>query len=945
MKSQKDIVLNSLLKISQQIPSEKSLEDLTDIYALEKTYALHELLECIQDILINEQNVNTDAIIERLQDLLSKRWDRIRSTPVAYTEVRHGNLANQLFFQLAELVASERQLPALQCLMPSLKNERAILTQNDLRDLEQKNEPITISDDGTHVIEILPCIENMKHMQAKLIDTFTSTEVSESEKNRVIYHSKKTTELHKLAIEQYKIEQSTLTLKTKLKLLIDGLYSGSVDGGVGAEYMTGTPAFNAIADFDVFFRQLEKEKPELHLQFMELKDSAGKTFFSHLKSLRAPRYHNVSLLSVDSLPEESLLEIKEIPLRTLIQEKNGDVWFYGFDRIAGQRTVTKLTNELYVKFKFDTTVSELDERHVSEEILKDIKSKGFPIEPDVTTCTRLIADSLVTLRDAKENQKILEQALDKNMFEFCGINQKKIFEDKYKKIETEAIDSDSNTNKNMSLILQDISYSKGPDYIFTGLSELAASFLKQKRYDLYFYFLVSHIMPDMLHRKINLPSHVDFHPDLLEIFQIHQIDPMAKNFVRANELCKAVSIIKSNPDLLKFASFEFNKHLSFFKRIAETPLALCFLPEEWKNDKGFVDLVVKKDPASFKYASDEFRKDKDFVFSLIRDYGIDIFKYASDDLRKDKDFVFLLIRDYGVEILEYASDDLRKDEDFVLLLIRDYGVEILEYASDTLKNDDKFVFSLMEACKGSESRIAVLFQQASQSLKANENFVIKILKEFNLSAEKGSLLFFTKAFKNNESFLLRLMAEKPLHLQYLSEEEKTQKIVLKAVQQDVMAFDSAPKKLTKDKEIIMVVFNNLFKSFSEDRQKDEDFYPVLEAMALFSVSFRNILSSDFKCTSNKGYEDCLNAALEWNEKWADGDIPIDTFCEKMMTLLELAKKTTKNQTGSTIGRFFMPNQEVKKFDECEKLLLDLRQKEEKYKENLQVLSDNRYEGS
>ena len=117
-------------------------------------------------------------------------------------------------------------------------------------------------------------------------------------------------------------------------------------------------------------------------------------------------------------------------------------------------------------------------------------------------------------------------------------------------------------------------------------------------------------------------------------------------------------------------------------------------PIHFRNDRDLVLVAVENTKfqyiSAFRYASQELRRDRDFVRVVV---GIDgcALQFASEDLRADREIVLVAVgtRAYA---LRYASGVLRADREVVLTAVRTNGCA-LQFASGDQCADREIVLA------------------------------------------------------------------------------------------------------------------------------------------------------------------------------------------------------------------------------------------------------------
>lgn len=108
-----------------------------------------------------------------------------------------------------------------------------------------------------------------------------------------------------------------------------------------------------------------------------------------------------------------------------------------------------------------------------------------------------------------------------------------------------------------------------------------------------------------------------FDEELIKKFIIRDLDLIQQlNFIDIDELIL--------PDYVLNKDFIGNDKDFILDLIKTYRWPLKSIPLKLRNDKDIVTIAVKRDPKSFKYASDELRCDKEFIDELSKLVGVDI---------------------------------------------------------------------------------------------------------------------------------------------------------------------------------------------------------------------------------------------------------------------------------------------------------------------------------
>lgn len=190
---------------------------------------------------------------------------------------------------------------------------------------------------------------------------------------------------------------------------------------------------------------------------------------------------------------------------------------------------------------------------------------------------------------------------------------------------------------------------------------------------------------------------------------------------------------------------------------------LDFIPYKIRNDKNFFLRFIFVFPNCLFLASDELKKDKDFVLDVVSN-GEYAYEYIHEDLKKDKNFICTLLSS-NPYVFEYISDEFKNDKEiFKVMNFSDYkktsmnnNFNIYEYiGEDILKNkelmlqfiknnslpNNDFYFDCIEYNIALFRRIGTWSEDALSVFKENEATVIgyfMLYTEFLTETNKKSI--------------------------------------------------------------------------------------------------------------------------------------------------------------------------------------------------------------
>jgi len=287
---------------------------------------------------------------------------------------------------------------------------------------------------------------------------------------------------------------------------------------------------------------------------------------------------------------------------------------------------------------------------------------------------------------------------------------------------------------------------------------------------------------------------------------------------------------------------------------------------DFTNDKDFMLNLIRLNYKSLEYISDKLKNDKDFILTAIKANNKSI-QYIPKELMSDEFFLSSLSPIIDVYQLIYsASLTLIDDQDFLMNVLKINYMVLNEVfiKSKKFKNDENFFLQALEKkINGS------ILKYASEELKKNEEFILKIIKfvdhglmyiseelkeneEFILKAINiniNVLSFVSKELMKNVDFVSRVVSIYGSALRYASEELRDNKYVVSiAVANNGSTLLYASKNLQDDKEVVLIAVANygLALSYaSKNLQDDKDVVLIaVENKGRALVHASNILQND-----------------------------------------------------------------------------------------------------
>lgn len=216
--------------------------------------------------------------------------------------------------------------------------------------------------------------------------------------------------------------------------------------------------------------------------------------------------------------------------------------------------------------------------------------------------------------------------------------------------------------------------------------------------------------------------------------------------------------------------------------------------EEFKNDKEFVKKSLKTLYASFQYASNSLKKDREFVLSLLDDKSIvnNVLNNCNYSLMDDEEIIIKATEKSGTPCLIKASYRLKGERDFILKLVKVNGLSLRFVSKKEIFNDKEIG---IEAIKNNPESIKYL----SDQLLSDKNFILETMNINPLCFK-----WLTK-FHNNKEIALEAVSLNGWNLEYLSEDLQFDKeIILSALKNDSTCFIFVPEDLSNDKEVYLM---------------------------------------------------------------------------------------------------------------------------------------------
>jgi hypothetical protein len=158
---------------------------------------------------------------------------------------------------------------------------------------------------------------------------------------------------------------------------------------------------------------------------------------------------------------------------------------------------------------------------------------------------------------------------------------------------------------------------------------------------------------------------------------------------------------------------------------------LHYIPDDLLADREFILEAVKQSIGILHYVSKEFLADRKFMLEALRETKLGfVFKFAADELKSDREFVFESVG-YDGNLLEYIPDMLKSDRGIVLKAVKNSGIS-LQYASDQLKQDREIV---LEAVRNDGRALEYI----PDELRSDREFIVEAVMNYGLYAPRKSI--------------------------------------------------------------------------------------------------------------------------------------------------------------------------------------------------------------
>ena len=89
------------------------------------------------------------------------------------------------------------------------------------------------------------------------------------------------------------------------------------------------------------------------------------------------------------------------------------------------------------------------------------------------------------------------------------------------------------------------------------------------------------------------------------------------------------------------------------------------------RNPGIEMAAIKSNGYALEFASDEMRRDQEFVLEALKNNGddTDVIEYAHDDLKRNREFMLRCVK-YCVSTFEFAHKELERDREVVSIVLK-----------------------------------------------------------------------------------------------------------------------------------------------------------------------------------------------------------------------------------------------------------------------------------
>ena len=282
-----------------------------------------------------------------------------------------------------------------------------------------------------------------------------------------------------------------------------------------------------------------------------------------------------------------------------------------------------------------------------------------------------------------------------------------------------------------------------------------------------------------------------------------------------DEINYAAENIQKNPDVILQASLTYDK-------------AIQFADNNLKNDKIFLEKVLKNNPKSIKHIDKQFTDNHDFLLNLMIGFGLDkhqysiIFNYLPKEIREDKEFTLkaLKINDH---VASWIDEKFKNDKEIVLEMLKRGETKFYSPYATIFKSDREVV---LEAVKVDLQAL----DSCDDKFKSDKEIVLASVKNWGVTIKHAD-----NALKSDRELAYAAVKEDGWAIEHLPIELQNDKeLVLKAIENDWTSLKFVSEELRieflKNIEVRKFIKKNLNKIKNED---DIKLKQILDLIVMF----------------------------------------------------------------------------------------------------------------
>jgi hypothetical protein len=324
---------------------------------------------------------------------------------------------------------------------------------------------------------------------------------------------------------------------------------------------------------------------------------------------------------------------------------------------------------------------------------------------------------------------------------------------------------------------------------------------------------------------------------------------LALKFAFTNDIKLIKMAIEQNPEAIEYAQLLDNQHQRLLNNDHDLFIEICSkslftfaeASDELKKDPEFVGEVIRRNGLALLYADDQFKSDIEYINLALEtapnifnrldlssfsqeqvermalkvaenEYVFPIYQNLPELLKENKDLILALVAKNYQE-LEHVQDSFKNDEDIILAGFIGNPRAIL-FASEQIKRDQDFIFGLLR------QKLQATYD-ISDELKNDKAFMLRVidldptLSRFASNDLKKDRAFASAAikkdgmniayfdFREDRELVLEALKQNPLALKYLDFRFKINKpLVLDCVRRNGLALEFASFNLRRDLEVV-----------------------------------------------------------------------------------------------------------------------------------------------